>query len=370
MAASKPKRYRVIPHEQGSTLRNMLARRVAELDRESAAKLIRAGGVYVNKLRVRLPQVLVAAGERVTIYLEALDAEPLDPERLVFVHREADFVVLDKPAGIPVAPTRETAVGCLSEALIHKLAAEGVPRPYVGVVHRLDRGASGLVLFTIRSVANKSIHKQFVEHSIRRRYRIRVRPLPGRGAPPAEVRCEAALVKHRDGGVVIAEPGTAGAQLAVSQFRYVAEVPPLAGGAQVPPLAGGAQVPPLAGGAQVPPLAGGAEVPPLAGGAQVPSEHLMDVELETGRTHQIRAHAAHLGFPVVGDHRYGGPGLDAGAGAGSDEGDGAGDGDEHGDGDELERLCLHAWTLDFSHPLTGAAIHLEAALPDWATVER
>jgi RluA family pseudouridine synthase len=288
-----PKRFRVIPQEQGMTLRNLLVRRVRELDRESAGKLIRAGGVYVNKLRIRLPQILVAPGERVTVYLEALTAEPLAEELLHFVHREPDFVVLDKPAGVPVSPIRETAVGCLSEALIHQLETEGVPRPYVGVVHRLDRGASGLVLFTTRGVANKSLHKQFVEHSIRRGYRIRVRPNPGAGTPPAEFRCEAPLVKLREGGVRVVEPGTSGAMVAVTRFRRV-------------------------------------------------TEELLDVELETGRTHQIRAHAAHLGFPIVGDHRYGNA------------------------ADEHERLCLHAWTLDFAHPQTGAAMHFEAPLPDWA----
>jgi RluA family pseudouridine synthase len=294
--AAGPKRFRVIPQEQGMTLRNLLIRRVRELDRESASKLIRAGGVYINKLRVRLPHILVAPGERVTVYLEALTAEPLAEELLHFVHREPDFVVLDKPAGVPVSPVRETAVGCLSEALIHQLATEGVARPYVGVVHRLDRGASGLVLFTTRGVANKSLHKQFVEHTIRRGYRIRVRPNPGAGTPPDEFRCEAPLVKLREGGVKIAEPGASGAMTAVTRFRRV-------------------------------------------------SEELLDVELETGRTHQIRAHAAHLGFPIVGDHRYG-----------------------NATADEHERLCLHAWTLDFAHPQTGAAMHFEAPLPDWAQV--
>jgi RluA family pseudouridine synthase len=305
MPSTSPKRFRVIPQEQGMTLRALLIRRVRELDRESAAKLIRAGGVYVNKLRVRLPQVLVAPGERVTVHLEALDAQPLDPARLSFIHRDPDFVILDKPAGIPVAPTRETAVGCLSEALIHALEAEGVHRPYVGLVHRLDRGASGLVLFTIRSVANKSLHKQFVEHSIRRSYRIRVRPRLDHGAPPAEVTCDAPLVKLREGGVAITEPGAHGAMTAVTHFRHVAEVPPLCGTG--------------------------------------PAEHLLDVELETGRTHQIRAHAAHLGFPVVGDRRYG-----------------------VATPEDPDRLCLHAWTLDFTHPRTGAAQHFEAPLPDWA----
>jgi RluA family pseudouridine synthase len=309
---TSPKRFRVVPLEQGMSLRNMLARRVRGLSRDRVADLIRAGGVYVNGLRVRLPQVLVAPGERVVLYTEALDTEPLAPERLVFVHREDDFVVIDKPAGVAVSPIRETAIGCLSEALIHRLETEGVSRPYVGVVHRLDRGASGLVVFTIRSVANKSLHKQFREHRMRRSYRLRVRPEPGR-EPAAELRCDAPLIKSSEGGVVIGHAGDGRAKAALTRFCRVAEVP---------------------------------RFDRSAGG----SELLMDAELETGRTHQIRAHAAHLGCPIVGDHRYGGSAVAA----------------------QLEppavfdRLCLHAHRLAFEHPRTGAALQFEAELPDWA----
>jgi RluA family pseudouridine synthase len=311
----KARRFRVIPQEQGLTLRNLLVRRVRELDRERAAELIRAGGVYVNRLRVRLPQVLVAPGERVTVYLEALAAEPMALERLVFVHRDPEFVVLDKPAGVPVSPVRETAVGCLSEALIRELEAEGVTRPYVGVVHRLDRGASGLVLFTIRSIANKSLHKQFREHSIRRGYRIRVRTeaswVPPRGSE--EFHCDVPLIKLHEGGVRLGDAGDSQAKLAMTHFRRVFS-----------------------------------EAVASEDGTR---EHLLDAWLETGRSHQIRAHAASLGCPIVGDHRYG---TDP---ATSTEPELAHD-----------RLCLHAHTLDLTHPRTGQTLHLESLLPDWARI--
>nr|WP_255216185.1 RluA family pseudouridine synthase [Pseudenhygromyxa sp. WMMC2535] len=286
------------------TLRNVLLRRMRKLDRERATKLVLAGGVYINRLRVRLPQVRVAPGERITVYPEALDAEPLDPQSLSFVLRSEDFVILDKPPGVPVTPRRETAVGCLSEALIHRLEAEGVTRPYVGVVHRLDRGASGLVLFTIRDIANKSLHKQFVEHSVRRRYRVRVR-----GQAPEAITCDAALVERKS-GVAIADAGDPNAQSARTHFRRLARFEDV-------------------------------------------GEDLLEAELETGRTHQIRAHAAHLGFPVVGDHRYG-PSPETSAEAGRGE-------------REIEPLRLHAYRLDFEHPLSGEAVSAESALPDWAT---
>jgi RluA family pseudouridine synthase len=309
----QPVRFRVIPVEQGLSLRNFLNRRMRDLDRGQCAELIRRGGVYVNRLRIRLPQVVVAPGERITVYREALDAEPLDPAGLVFVHREADFVVLDKPAGVPVAAVRETSVGCLSEALVSRLEHEGVKRPYVGVVHRLDRGASGLVLFTIRSIANKSIHQQFREHRMGRRYRLRTHAIDASREVPSAITIDTPLVRLRGGGVQL---GTAGGQDSIPAVTHLHHVARLE----------------------------------LAEGR---IEHLWDAELETGRTHQIRAHVASIGFPIVGDHRYG-PGGRISSGE-----------DDEDEQDPHERLLLHAWMLDLEHPSSGAALHFETPLPAW-----
>jgi len=302
---SQSKRFRVIPSEQGLTLRSMLSRRLREFDRTQTTALIRAGGVYVNRLRIRIPNVVVAPGERITVYTQALDAEPLTPEQLVFVHRSPEFVILDKAPGIPVSPIRETAIGCLSEALVRLLESEGHNRPYVGVVHRLDRGASGLVLFTTRDIANKSLHQQFRDHDIHRGYRIRVT-----GAPPPTVTCDVPLTKLRDGGVSIGE--SANAKSARTHFRLLASFPDPDGGTP---------------------------------------EHLLEAVLETGRTHQIRAHASHLGFPVMGDHRYG-----------DHSNTGSNPPEVH------DRLYLHAQTLEFRHPISDKPIRVEAPLPDWARV--
>lgn len=319
MQPTKPLRFRVIPVEQGLSLRNLLNRRIRELDREQCAELIRRGGVYVNRLRIRLPQVLVAPGERITVYRSALDAVALDPESLVFVHREPDFVVLDKPAGVPVAATRETAVGSLGEALVARLAREGVKRPYVGVVHRLDRGASGLVLFTTRSIANKSLHQQFRDHQMQRRYRLRTLALDPSKPVPDAITVDTPLVRLRGGGVELGTKGSANAIPAITHLRHV--------------------------------------------GVFADGEHLWDAELETGRTHQIRAHVASLGFPIVGDHRYGpgtGPSDESPP---DDEVDGDGDdaGEAHGP------ILLHAWQLEFTHPTRGTALEFAAALPPWAS---
>lgn len=314
MQPNKPVRFRVIPVEQGLTLRNLLGRRLRDLDREQCTELIRRGGVYVNRLRIRLPQVVVAPGERITVYRSALDDEPLDPDSLVFVHREPDFVVLDKPAGVPVAATRESAVGSLGEALVTRLEREGVKRPYVGVVHRLDRGASGLVLFTTRSIANKSLHQQFREHSIRRTYRLRTLALDPSKPVPAAITVDTPLVRLRGGGVELGTKGSADAIPAITHLRHV---------------------------------------------GAIEGEHVWEAELETGRTHQIRAHVASLGFPIVGDHRYG-PG-EAEIEVRDDEGE-----DDEAEGEAKGRILLHAWRLEFTHPANGGLIAIASKLPDWA----
>jgi 23S rRNA pseudouridine1911/1915/1917 synthase len=295
-------RFRVVPTENGMTLRNLMIRRMAETDRHRASAILHAGGVYVNRLRVKLGTVRVVAGERITIYPDACEAEALDPNRLVIAYREAGFMIVDKPAGVPVDPTKESAVGTLSQVVGLFLKNEGTMRPYVGVVHRLDRRASGLVLLTTRSVANKNIHHLFVSHAIARVYRIRVH-----NSPPEQWTCETPLVHLANGGVRLAKPGETECSAARTRFRRLGEVPALDGSDRV--------------------------------------ETLVEVELETGKTHQIRAHAQACGYPLVGERRYTSEAVEV-----SDD----------------APLCLFAKSLRFDHPETGKSIHAQAVLPTWA----
>jgi len=301
---SRPVRFRVVDSEDGILLHLMLARRLPDIDVAGARALVRAGAVYLGHLRVRLPSVRVAAGERVTVYPEALDKQPLSAEQVRFVYRDPSFVVLDKPAGVPVAQTRDSARGTLAEALRRTLVDEGVLRPYVGIVHRLDQGASGLVLFTVRSVANKSMHRQFAEHRIERHYRVRVE-----GEPPERLRCEAPLIELKHGRVRVARDGEARARAASTELI------------------------------RLEPAEAEVEGRPAA---------LVVASLQTGRTHQIRVHAQTLGFPVLGDRKYG-------------ESDG-----ESEEEDRPSRLFLHADRLAFMHPMTEEPIELRAPRPSWA----
>ena len=290
---ARPVRFRVVPHEEGVMLGQLIARRLPGMTVEQGKELVRAGAVYMGHLRMRVPTVRVVAGERITVYPQALADQELPADIIQIVWRDRDFVVLDKPAGVPVSATRESARGTLSEGLRRTLAAEGVERPYVGLVHRLDRGASGLVLFTVRSMANVSVHKQFTEHSIDRIYRVRVH-----GETPDEFECEAPVLELHSGTSKIA-PESPHARAAATRFRR------------------------------------------LQPSVAIEGTSLVEATLETGRHHQIRVHAAHLGHPVLGDLRYG---RDDGAG----------------------RLHLHAAVLRMAHPQDGRPIEVVAALPDWA----
>lgn len=296
--ASRPLRFRVVPQEQGTALGALVGNRLPKKSKRNGVALVKAGAVYIGHLRVRVPSTRVATGDRVTVYPEALEIAELEPDDVLdFVHRDESFVVLDKPAGVPVAATKATARGTLSEALRRKLRAEGFERPYVGVVHRLDQGASGLVLFTIRSVANKSLHRDFEHHSIERTYRVRVV-----GDAPSAFDCDAPLIeKAGTDSMQVAGSGQDRAKPAQTKFRRVEPV------------------------------------------LDIPGTSLLEVVLVTGRTHQIRVHAAHSGFPVHGDRRYGSGDTDA------------------------ERLHLHAWRLQFGHPLErDVAIDLQTKLEGWA----
>ena len=287
------RRFRVIPNEEGQTLTILLSRRLPDTTREQAKALIKAGGVYVNKLRVRIPSVRVVAGERVTVYPQASEIEDLDPDSLVFVHRDEYCAVLDKPAGVPVAQTKQSARGTLAAALRSRLENEGWTRPYVGLVHRLDMHASGLVLFTIRDIANKSLHQQFVKHAIQRRYRVLVH-----GRVDAAFTCDRPLRIVQDHKVRVVEGNDPRGVSARTHFK------------------------------------------PLRVGA-VADTTLLQATLDTGRTHQIRAHAAASGHPIVGDARY-------------------------GRSDASPPLHLHAHELAFEHPISEEAIALRSKLPTWA----
>jgi len=209
-------RFRVISMEDGMTLRQLLGRRLG-LGVGPASDLVKAGGVYIGAVRTCIPTLRVREGERVTVYRGAAERAPVDPDALVIVHRDESCVVIDKPHGVPAGAAREGQRGAISQAVVQRLAREGVLRPYVGLVHSLEAEAAGLILFTIRGQDRASFFQRFAELDVRRVYRARLR-----GQVSGPLVCEAGLV--RAGGELRVARGGEEAAPARTEFR------PLGGG--------------------------------------------------------------------------------------------------------------------------------------------
>ena len=221
--ASGPVRFRVVSVEDGMMLRQLLGKRL-KVSPTVAAEIVRAGGAYVGIVRMCVPTVRVTEGERVTVYPRAAEIAAIDPGTLRLLHRDEQCVIVEKPHGVPAAATRAANRGTLAQALVQRLEAEGVLRPYVGLVHNLPAAAAGLALFTIRGQATESFYKLFAELPMHRRHRVRLR-----GSFSGErVVCEAPLCHLLTGGAAgswrLARAGDREKLAARSEFHKLGEL--------------------------------------------------------------------------------------------------------------------------------------------------
>jgi len=302
--------------DEGSRrLDRVLAVRSPDLSRSRLKALILAGQVHVGGSPVRDPAYHVSAGDTITI--DVPPAAPAEPEGedipLNIVFEDGDLIVIDKPKNLVVHPAAGHETGTLVNALIAHCGASlsgigGVKRP--GIVHRLDKDTTGLMVVAKNDRAHQSLSAQFADHGrtgeMRRGYMAFVWGVPDR--PRGTINEPIDRHPHNREKMAVRQGG----REAVTHWEVLETFT-------------------------------GKDGKPGAS------------QLETGRTHQIRVHLAHLGHPLLGDEVYG-SGFKTKARQLGPESQKA--------LTALGRQALHAYLLVLEHPGSGEILHWESGLPE------
>ncbi|MCR8549846.1 RluA family pseudouridine synthase [Salipiger sp. P9] len=310
-----------------------LARDVPEeaaLSRTRLAKLIAEGAVTRGTEVLSDPKAKVAEGDEIVIAVPQAEESHIGPEDipLEIVWEDDDLVVVNKPAGMVVHPAPGTPTGTLVNALLHHFGGRlsgvgGVARP--GIVHRIDKDTSGLLVVAKSDRAHHGLAAQFEAHSAERAYLAVVHGVPDAGDPR--------LVGTR--GVSVEPGGVIRIQSGLARHKTDRQRQAVYFDGQGRHAVTRARV--------------------LERFGQPPAMALVECRLETGRTHQIRVHMAHAGHGLVGDPVYGGrrkPPLKA-------------LGPQAAEAVHIfDRQALHAAELGFDHPVTGARLRFAAPLPE------
>jgi 23S rRNA pseudouridine1911/1915/1917 synthase len=300
----------------GDRLDKALAAALPDMSRARIQQLLAAG--LVSRVDGQVARTIdnasakVKPGERYVLAVPpAVEAEPRGQDiPLTVVYEDAHLIVIDKPAGMVVHPAVGHAEGTLVNALIAHCGDSlsgigGVRRP--GIVHRLDKDTSGLLVAAKTDIAHHGLAAQFHEHDIERAYKAICwgAPRPREGTIDTQIGRSTA---NRQKRAVL----KSGGKHAVTHYAVEA----------------------------------------VYGDPLAPLASMIECRLETGRTHQIRVHMAHIGHTVIGDPLYGAGRRAKGLGPGAQEflkG--------------FHRQALHAWLLGFEHPVTGKPLNFESELP-------
>jgi 23S rRNA pseudouridine1911/1915/1917 synthase len=308
---SPPSTFKVAPEQAGRRLDQFLAAQLPEVSRARVQQLIAAGKVLVNESAAK-PSLKLRGGERIQV-LGPAAAPPLRaiPEEIPLdvVYEDDDLAVINKPAGMMVhagagATEDERNRGTLVNALLHRFGAlsqaGGELRP--GIVHRLDRATSGLIIVAKNDFAHRRLAAQFSARQVRKQY--------------------IALVH----GWLKQEAGTIASAISRDRIRRTRMTTRRSGGREA--------------------------VTHYKLRERIQSEFgklsLLELKIDTGRTHQIRVHLASLGHPVVGDTLYGAQ-RELRPQAGKPL--------------CLGRNFLHAAAIEFAHPRTGEKLEFARPLP-------
>lgn len=304
--------HRIEEDEGGQRLDRVLAARHPVLSRSRLKALIEDGRVSADGETITEPSYRVKPGQ--TFVTAVPEPEPCEPEGqaipLAILYEDADVIVIDKPAGLVVHPAPGNPDLTLVNALIAHCGESlsgigGVRRP--GIVHRLDKDTSGVMVAAKSDNAHRSLTRQFEAKTAERAYLAVVWGVP----VPASGRVEGNIGRDPRNRQRMAVVGAGKGKPAATNYRVVARFGDRAS--------------------------------------------LVECRLETGRTHQVRVHMSHIGHPLVGDPLYGRTSR----------------GRIKGLADSVvaavrsfSRQALHARLLGFDHPLTGERLRFESSLPE------
>ena len=288
----------------GWRLDRALADAVPTLSRERLKALIRSGAVEAKGSAVRDPALKVKGGEALRVAVP--EPTPAHNEAqdipLPIVFEDDHLLVVDKPAGLVVHPAAGNLDGTLVNALLHHCRGSlsgigGVARP--GIVHRIDKDTSGLLVVAKTDVAHEGLAKQFAAHSIDRRYLAVVNGVPKFAGGTVDAPLARSAANRKKIAIVEGKRG----KRAVTHWKRLAVLKDAA---------------------------------------------LVECRLETGRTHQVRVHMASTGHPLIGDPVYGRSGKTHGKLLKEMQ---------------FHRQALHAAELGFTHPVTRHRMSFSSPMP-------
>jgi 23S rRNA pseudouridine1911/1915/1917 synthase len=307
----------IAAEDVGLRLDRVLATHIATLSRSHLKTLILAGQVTIAARTIRDPAATVKSGDTITVTLPP--PEPAVPKGetipLNIIYEDDAIIVIDKPKGLVVHPAAGHASGTLVNALIAHCGASlsgigGVKRP--GIVHRLDKDTTGLMVVAKTDSAHRALSKQFAEKSegsLKRGYLALVWGAPDR--PKGTIDAPIGRHPHARDKQAVRQTG----RQAVTHWQVLER---------------------------------------FLGRDRKPIASLVACTLETGRTHQIRVHLAHIGHPILGDATYGTGFRTKAARLGPAPRTAL---------EALGRQALHAYLLAFEHPETKVALEFRSELP-------
>jgi 23S rRNA pseudouridine1911/1915/1917 synthase len=305
---------------KGWRLDHFLAVSLKELSRSRLQALIAQGRVTLAGETIGDPNKRVKPGDNVTILIPPpAPAEP-QPQHipLTIVHEDSDLIVIDKPAGLVVHPAAGNRDGTLVNALLAHCGISlsgigGVARP--GIVHRLDKDTSGLLVVAKNERAMRSLAKQFAAHAVERAYNAIVWSAPRAGEGIVEGNLGRNPFDRKRMAVLRGE-----GKPARTRYRVLETFPP------------------------------------AGQNGEKPFASLVECRLETGRTHQIRVHLAHIGHPLIGDSTYGRSRQAPRAKTPAQQ-------LAYDAAIIFPRQALHAGVLGFFHPTRQAKLRFESPWP-------